>query len=234
MNVFWLEQTEADVPAQNDWLNANEAVRLNGLRFPKRRTDWRLGRWTAKRAVALCLKLPVDRHALAGIEIRPAPSGAPEVFLGNTPAPPIISLSHRDGAAICVVTLSRAVLGCDLEIIEQHSQAFVADYFTTQEQDLVRSAPAAERLRLLALLWSAKESMLKALHEGLRLDTRTVMVSPVDDDEDQECTATWRPLRVSSASGEAFHGWWRHTGDLLRTVVADPPPAPPILLKTLG
>lgn len=77
MDVYWLEQTEADVPAENDWLNASEAVRLSGMRFAKRRADWRLGRWTAKRAVAVSLALPLDRSALAGIEIRQAPDGAP-------------------------------------------------------------------------------------------------------------------------------------------------------------
>ena len=33
MNVYWLEQTEADVPAENDWLSANEAVWLSDMRF---------------------------------------------------------------------------------------------------------------------------------------------------------------------------------------------------------
>jgi len=229
MDVYWLEQTEADVPAENDWLHASEAVRLNGLRFAKRRADWRLGRWTAKRAVAVSLNLPLDRQALAGIEIRPAPSGAPEVFLANAPADATISLSHREGTAVCAVVLGRAALGCDLEMIEQHTDAFVADYFTIEEQDLVAHAPAADRLRLLALLWSAKESTLKALQEGLRLDTRSVIVSPVDYYDG--CTDAWHRLRVSGANGQVFHGWWCHTGDLLRTMVAAPPPVAPILLK---
>ena len=53
MELYWLEQTYADVPAENDWLSANEAVRLNTMRFARRRSDWRLGRWTAKNALAL-------------------------------------------------------------------------------------------------------------------------------------------------------------------------------------
>jgi 4'-phosphopantetheinyl transferase len=228
MNVSWLEQTEADVPAENDWLHAREAIGLNGLRFAKRRADWRLGRWTAKRALALCLNLPLDHRTLAGIEIRPAPDGVPEVFLANAPAAITISISHRDGRAICAVALSGVALGCDLEIIEPHSAAFVADYFTTEEQRLVARAPAPDRLRLLALLWSAKESTLKALRAGLRLDTRSVIVSPVDEGADSN---TWHPLRVTNTSGQIFHGWWRYTGNLLQTVVADPPPTPPILLK---
>ena len=249
MDVYWLEQTEADVPAENDWLSASEAARLNGMRFAKRRADWRLGRWTAKRALAVCLNLPLDRHALAGIEIRPAPSGAPEVFLANTPADATISLSHRAGVAVCAVALSAATLGCDLEVIEQHSDAFVADYFTTEEQGLVAHASAADRLRLLALLWSGKESTLKALRVGLRLDTRSVIVSPVDalwcrgeDGEERvedpalifrlpDAVNTWRPLYVSHTNGQIFHGWWHYTGNLLRTLVAAPAPVPPILLK---
>ena len=180
MDVYWLEQTEGDVPAENDWLSASEAVVLNGMRFAKRRADWRLGRWTAKRAVAVYLNLPGHPRALTGTEIRPAPSGAPEVFVTNKPAPVTISLSHRAGRAVCAIGLSGGALGCDLETIEPRSDAFVADYFTTSEQALVERAPGADRSWLLALLWSGKESALKALRTGLRLDTRCVIVSHVD------------------------------------------------------
>src|SRR5271157_5582736 len=180
MDVYWLEQAEADVPAENDWLSASEAARLNAMRFAKRRADWRLGRWAAKRAVAAYLDVPGHRQALANIEVHAAPSGAPEVFILNTAAPATISLSHRDGTALCAVAPSGAALGCDLEIIEPRSDAFVADYFTAEEQALVARVSLEDRPRLLALLWSAKESALKALHEGLRLDTRSVVVTVVD------------------------------------------------------
>jgi 4'-phosphopantetheinyl transferase len=52
MDVYWLDQTQADVPAGDEWLCAREAACLARLRFAKRRADWRLGRWTAKRALA--------------------------------------------------------------------------------------------------------------------------------------------------------------------------------------
>jgi 4'-phosphopantetheinyl transferase len=249
MDVYWLEQTEADVPATNDWLGAGESVCLERMKIPKRRADWRLGRWTAKRAVSLCLNLPVHPHALSEIEIRPAPSGAPEVFRENKTAGVSISLSHRDGIAACAMTMSNAALGCDLEIVEPRSDAFVADYFAIEEQAMIARAPATERSRLLALLWSAKESALKALREGLRLDTRRVVVSLDDmdlreDEKESECGEVmvpaspqscipngWRPLHVSCSEGQVFHGWWQNTGELLRTVVAAPPPVAPILLE---
>ena len=250
MDVYWLEQTEADVPAENDWLSVSEAVRLNSMRIAKRRADWRLGRWTAKRALALYMNVPGHPQALTDIEIHPAPSGAPEVVFTNKPAAVTISLSHRAGTAVCAVALSGTSLGCDLEVIEPRSDTFVADYFTNEEQALVTQASAPDRPRLLALLWSGKESALKALRAGLRLDTRCVVVSPVDalrrqGRDGDACTGdldlavrssdgrkSWRPLHVRYTNGQIFRGWWQHTDNLMRTMVADPPPAPPILLTT--
>ena len=230
MDIYWLEQNEADVPPENSWLGANEAVCLNRLRFAKRRTDWRLGRWTAKRALAGWLNLPGDYQGLAEIEIRPAPSGAPEVFLANQPAEVTMSLSHRDGVAICAVAPSGVALGCDLEVIELRSDVFVADYFTTEEQALVGKASADDRSLLLAMLWSAKESTLKALRTGLRLDTRAVTVSLAEALRGRN--DTWRPLQARHADGQIFHGWWQQTGNLIKTLVAAPAPLAPILLHT--
>jgi 4'-phosphopantetheinyl transferase len=230
MNLYWLEQAEADVPAEDDWLSPGEALRLSGMRFARRRADWRLGRWTAKRAVAAYLNLAHDPQALMDVEILPAPSGAPEAFLRGEPVEVAISLSHRDGSAACAVAPAPVALGCDLEIVEPRSDAFIADYFTTEEQSLVARAPAADRFRLAALVWSGKESVLKALCTGLRVDTRCVTVNPVDGPRRGGAGDSWRPLLARHTGGETFHGWWRHTGNLLRTVVAAPPAAPPILL----
>jgi len=228
--VYWLEQTEADVPAENDWLSAGESVCLSGLRFAKRRADWRLGRWTAKCAVASFLRVPADPQALTKIAIRPASSGAPEVFFASEPALVTLSISHRSGVAMCAVAPSGVDLGCDLEVIEPRSEAFVDDYFTPSEQALVAQACAQDRSRLLALLWSAKESALKALREGLRLDTRSVVVSLGEETLD---LYDWSPLRVRCADGRSFDGWWQQTDTIVRTLVANPPPDSPILLSSI-
>jgi len=225
--VYWLEQTLADVPAEDDWLDASESICLNGMRFAKRRADWRLGRWTAKCAVASFLRVPADPQALTKIAIRPASSGAPEVFFANEPAV-TLSISHRSGAAMCAVAPWGVDLGCDLEVIEPRSEAFVEDFFTQGEQALVAQVCAKERSRLLALLWSAKESALKALREGLRLDTRSVVVSLGEGTLDLN---DWSPLQVRCADGRSFDGWWQQTHTIVRTLVANPPPDSPILLS---
>ncbi len=243
MNLYWLEQTAADVPAENHWLSAGETLLLSGLRFPKRRGDWRLGRWTAKRAVAAHLNLPAYPSALAAIEIRAAPSGAPDVFLADQPATIGMSLSHSAATAVCAVMPSPAAVGCDLELIEPRGAGFFDDYFTAEEQAMVSRMPEADRPWLLTLLWSAKESALKALRVGLRADTRSVVVSLVDpmrgpgDREEYDADpaaihrSRWSPLRIAGENGRVFRGWWRRAGNFMYTVVADPPPASPILLE---
>ncbi len=227
MNLYWLEQIQGDVPPGNDWLTATEAECQQVLRFAKRRADWRLGRWTAKCAVAAYLNLPAHPFVLTKVEIRTEASGAPKSFVDERPAAVTISLSHRDGRAICAVGPSGIELGCDLEVIEPRGDAFLSDYFTVEEQALVARAPAADQGRVVTLLWSAKESTLKALHTGLRLDTRSVVVSPGSSFE----VNGWRPVQACYTDRQIFHGWWRYTDNILRTLVANSPTALPLPLK---
>lgn len=246
MEVRWLEQSLADVSAQDDWLSPWERAHGLTLRFPKRRADWRLGRWTAKHALAYYLNLPSNAEDLATIDIRPAASGAPEVFLGSQPANLTISISHRGGVAACAVAEGGAMLGCDLEIVEPRSDAFVGDYFTAEEQELVRQACPADRFTLVALIWSAKESALKALRAGLRCDTRCLSVvlddpnSTVFNDmaraPDSFATthqplSPWHALRVTYISQHVFQGWWFRSADLLRTGVSHPPMSRPVTIQ---
>jgi 4'-phosphopantetheinyl transferase len=225
--LYYFEQTTSDVPQDNSWLSPREQGRLNQFRFEKRRCDWRLGRWTAKQAVAAYFEMRSDPAALRNIEIVPAASGAPEVFLADRPVMPVISLSHCDGVALCAVADAGTMLGCDVEAVDPRTDTFVADYFTAEEQTLLTQSHAAMRWMLATLLWSAKESALKALGEGLRLDTRSVSVSleATSPAEDQ-----WQPLRVRYLDRQVFEGWWRRTGNLIRTLAAAPSPALPVPL----
>jgi 4'-phosphopantetheinyl transferase len=240
MKVHWLEQTEADLPANQEWLSASEVACLNSLRVLKRQRDWQLGRWTAKCALSAYLNTPGDLQSLSDIEIRPAASGVPEAFVAGQQAPVSLSLSHSNGTALCTIAPFGAALGCDLEVIEDRSDAFVADYFTAEERASVAQASAAERSRLVTLLWSAKESALKALHEGLRQDTRSVTVTMLESavtsmaQEAYSAQPIWHGLEVRHVDGAVFHGWWQQRGDLLRTLVAAPRPMMMIPLAMNG
>jgi len=227
MHMYLLEQREQDVPESNDWLGAREREHVRTLNFLKRRSDWRLGRWAAKCAIASLQNIPLHADLLATIQVCPAASGQPEIFLHGAPADVTISISHRSGVAMCALAPNSVRLGCDLEIVEPHSAAFVADYFTPEEQELIERAATSDRWRLISMLWSAKESALKALHEGLRRDTRSVVVKPATLSGGE----AWSSIEVHSIEGECFHAWWRERRGAVQTVVADFSFSPPIQLK---
>ena len=214
-----------DVPETSGWLSGAEAARLEGLRFPKRRTELRLSRWTAKQAIARVSGLDVRYETLARIEVRPAPDGAPEPLLDGRPAPVSVSMTDRADWAVCVAGPPGSAIGCDLELVEARSPAFVRDWFTPREQALV----AGGEWDLLAnLVWSAKESVLKVLHTGLRRATRSVEVDvdlPGDTDE-------WARFTVRAVEGAVFAGWWRRYGDFVLTVAAATDTGPPVELES--
>jgi 4'-phosphopantetheinyl transferase len=218
----WLMCDAAQVPSDDDWLTPSERAHLAALRIQRRRAEWRLGRWTAKLAVALVDGrggLARDRIAIIATE-----RGAPLALIDSTPARCAISISHAAGRALCVVGPSALALGCDLERVEPRSDAFVTDYFTAAERSVVARAAPHERPGLATLIWSAKEAALKALREGLRLDTREVEVTPASGASMQG----WCPLVTTHApSARRFDGWWRREGDLVATVAGDAPLGPP-------
>ena len=226
--VRWLARGVHEVPDSTDWLSPAESARLAALRFPKRRTEMRLARWAAKQAVARVLDLGDDAGTLALIEIRAATTGAPAVFLGGEPAPVAVSMTDRADWAVCAVGPVDLAVGCDLELVEARSDAFVRDWFTPAERSLVGAAAPGEQRDLLAnLVWSAKESALKVLQTGLRRDTRSVEVDVVD----RAGHDRWAHLVVRAEEGTAFPGWWRRYGDFLLTFAADGDAGPPIPLE---
>lgn len=235
--VYWLIRAVADVPTHDAWLAAAEAAHLAGLRVAKRRRDWRLGRWTAKTALAAYLAPAHGLLPFTRLEVLPAADGAPQGFLDGEPLAVAFSFSHSGGRALCAVAgadpPTAIALGCDLEAVEERSATFVRDYFTAAEQALIAGRPAAERPLMANLLWSAKESALKALRTGLRLDTRTVearLPGPPAGAPDRRAGG-WRPLEVRRLpAGETFGGWWRRAGGQVMTVVASPAAALPIEL----
>jgi 4'-phosphopantetheinyl transferase len=199
MGIGWLTRSRADVPAGDAWLGARERAALAGLAVPHRRDDWRLGRWTAKAYVATWLGVDPAR-----VEVLAAADGAPEAWLDGAPAGVSLSLSHRAGRALAAVCAPPLAVGCDIELIEPRSDAFVREWLAPEEQALVAAADADGRPRLANLAWAAKEAAAKVRREGLRADVRHA----VTELGDAGAVDGWQPLRVVW-DGADFPGWWR-------------------------
>lgn len=224
--VSWLVQTAADLARDEDWLSTREQAVAHGLLVEKRRSEWLLGRWTAKRALALQLGRSAGPNP--EIEILADPDGAPSAYEGGASLRVTVSLSHRDDVAACVLAEEGISLGCDLERIEPRSERFVRDFFTEREYQEVGGLEGEPRDLRVALTWSAKESVLKALRTGLRRDTRSVELTSAEEREGE----VWHPLRARDASAPevAFAGWWCRCGPHVLTVMGAPPLARPMAL----
>ncbi len=226
--IYWLAQCSAQTPADDNWLAPAERAALARLTLPKRRTDWRLGRWTAKNLLTSVYHLYGNSVPLTEIEIHAANDGAPEVYVAGKPAPTRISISHSHGQAFCLMSEQAIALGCDLEKIEQRSANFVADYFTNAERRLCNNAPEPQQAFLQTLLWSGKESALKALRQGLRLDTRSVEIKlhrPM-------AASRWQPFGVDyKVAAQRLAGWYRCDGDFIRTIVTDVTSSTPVAVE---
>jgi 4'-phosphopantetheinyl transferase len=224
VNVTWYSQGMADVPTDDGWLSPRELRWVDRMRFEKRRSEFRMSRWTAKNALALFLKCPCAPESLVAVEIDRAPDGAPAPLVDGRPAPASISMTDRADQAVCVVGPPGVGLGCDLELVEPRSDAFLADYLTAAEQRIVEQASDREEHYLRAnLIWCGKESALKVLRTGLRRDTRSVEVSFPEEPP----VEGWSPMTVRSAEGPEYPGWWRRYGDFVLTMAATGPFSPP-------
>jgi 4'-phosphopantetheinyl transferase len=224
--VHWLQRRLHDVPDGDAWLTARERAVQDRLTIPKRRADWRLGRWAAK--AALSAVLAVEPHRVSVIA---APDGAPEPFVDDLPVPNSLSISHRAGVGLAVVGTG-VVVGGDLEMVEHRSAAFVREWFDEHEQASIANARVGVRRDELAcLLWSVKEASAKVLREGLRLDPRSASVHLDDERLPDEPIGRWQRSTVRWASeGRVIVGWWRIDGMVVRTIAVDRAIDPPIEL----
>jgi 4'-phosphopantetheinyl transferase len=219
----WLSRRAAEVPPGDDWLGEAERSVLRGLRYERRQLDWRLGRFTAKCTVGSWLGIEPEQ-----VSVLAAPDGAPEAWIDGERAPVSISLSHRDGTAVAVACEPEVAIGCDVELIEPRSDAFVREWLDDDERRVLEATSAARRPLLANVIWSAKEAATKVLREGLRLNVHHAIVSlaPANDNG-------WDAVRVDWRNGPSAVGWWRVEEPFVIVVLGDVPISVPRRLPLL-
>jgi 4'-phosphopantetheinyl transferase len=220
--IYWmLVDTHQTVPEAQGVLSGSELEKFSAFRFSKRRDEWLLGRWTAK---SLAHSLPGCQHyPLNQIEILNTREGAPYIHLADGTRPGgCLTISHSGSQAMCALTTIEGLrVGADLEKIEARTETFILDYFTAVEYLLVESTPPESRAEVVTLIWSAKESMLKALGVGLRVDTRSVEVQSMQGVPCAvESNFEWNKIQVreQKSSGRFWAGWWQRRGQFLLTL----------------
>jgi 4'-phosphopantetheinyl transferase len=243
--IDWLVCLADDIPLEAErppgFLSASERETFAGLRFPKRRREWLLGRWTAKQ---LLRRSQATYRALppSAISVANDLDGAPYLSIEKEGRLELsLSISHRDDRAFCALSPSLPpIIGADMERIEPRDPAFVQDFFTANEAERVWACPSPARDTLVTVLWSAKEATLKALRHGLRVDTRRVEIRHAAGIEPQQANSVaiswpasevWHKVEIQCALDGATHfdAWWRPHGEYVLTLAALVPTARPLV-----
>ena len=215
-------------------LTPAELDHYNGYYSPRRRRDWLLGRWTAKHLVQEHVARVAGFHPdPTAFTIAQDPSGAPYVkglvpsltCNGERRLPVGISISHSHCHALCAVAGGHGRvaprLGADIELVQAQDDLLAGNFFTEDEQTAIIAAAAMGTDLMTTATRSAKESVLKATHVGLRADPHLVqcILGP-------QRPRMWTPFQIefreppSPAAGlgcrQSFGGWWRIIESRLR------------------
>lgn len=164
-----------------------------------------------------------EAEAEVEVSVLASASGAPEAFVLGRPAGPVLSLTHGHGVAVAALAPAGVLLGVDLERVEPRTAAFLADWLTPSERSFTAAA-AGEPGLAATLVWSAKEAVMKALREGLRIPPKAIEALPGAGPAD----GRWRPFSARGPSDEAWRGWWRTLDGFVLTAVSRPASGPPV------
>jgi phosphopantetheine--protein transferase-like protein len=178
--------TRVDIPAQifevshGIWLkvvahivlSAKERQEFARLKVPKRQHEWLRGRCAVKDAVRMLVRKRLGQQlAPAEIETGHDGSGRPTVtgaWLTQKDQAPAVSLSHTSGRAVAIACYdANALVGIDVESVSGHSPSLQSEVFTLDEQSLLACLPAETQQEWAIRLWSAKETVGKALGTGM-------------------------------------------------------------------
>ena len=248
--IHWLTQSAAAHPDLAQALSAPaglltpvEQARFEALKTDKRRRDWLLGRWTAKKLVQTVLTSKIGQPpSFQTITIHNQLNGVPVGryhHLFDEPSPLLpdpftLSISHAGDHAFCaLVEQPNWPLGADIEQIMPRAAVFVTDYFTPSEQARLQQSSPEHYHMLVTAMWSAKEAALKALQLGLTVDTRAVacLISPVHEPPQAwtpfAIELNWELLAAAAVETQNFaslrlDGWWQTIPGYVLTLAAAP------------
>ncbi|MBA1347002.1 4'-phosphopantetheinyl transferase superfamily protein [Rhizobium sp. WYCCWR 11146] len=194
--VLWqYSENEGDRNRRMQSLSPDELERAATYRFERDRASFVAGRYLLRQLLSVQTgmspsKVPLapDRHGKLRLEGRDGPQ---------------FSLANAYGLVTVAVASGCDQLGIDCERVDTEIEAAAVDsYCSADERRWLMELPARGRARAAIVLWTLKESHLKALGVGLREDPRNVAFSWKDgipvmvDDRDRR----WHHRLVDSGS----------------------------------
>jgi len=159
------------------FLTAEEQDYFSTLLYECHQHSYLLGRYCAKQAAANYNNLPITQ--LHNIQIKAGIFQQP-LIQGKNISNTQITLSHCDDLAIALAFPDTIILGIDLETIKPHKATTMQSQMTAFELDIVKQLfPTTKFTLSLALLWTVKEALSKALRVGLTIPFEMLAIETI-------------------------------------------------------
>ena len=142
------------------YLHPQERNYFNALQFKKRIRSYLMGRFVAKKAVALL----TGEKNLTNIFIQSGIFSQPIVVASRENIQ--VSISHCDEFGVALAFPEAHPLGIDIEKINHDKKAVLENQMTPAERKRISSLPLSYEV-YLTILWTAKEALSKVLKTGL-------------------------------------------------------------------
>ena len=164
----WKLSDRRDDPRTFEPAGAAEAERAARFRRQDDAQDYLHARWLMRQLAARCLPGLIDPQLESFDDARPIIHGHTEIGVSWS----------RSGPIACAVLLRGALVGIDIERIEDRDMAAILGMVARpQEIDLINSIEVkSDQLAAFHRLWTAKEAILKCRGEGLRGGAKSVEV----------------------------------------------------------
>jgi 4'-phosphopantetheinyl transferase len=179
--ALWWGDPNLAMQYRADLLQAVDSGRAENARSPRAERDWRVSRALLQHARPVAPEssgaVPLSPGQSALSPTQPAPS--PGQFL-LSPGQPALSLSHSGGHALVGIAPAGWRIGVDLEAIRARDTGRLAQWCCTdaEQQALAHCADEARRSKAFYLLWTLKESFIKAANLDFPADMRSVGLMP--------------------------------------------------------
>ncbi len=160
----WLEKASYLHPQEHEYFGT--------LKFEKRRKDYLLGRYCAKRAIQVLGQdaRPERIFIDHGVFNQPV-----VVNRGNIQ----VSIAHSDGFGASIAFPESCPMGIDIERVDISKNEVLESQMTQEETKLIDLFPFSYQAALTSL-WTFKESLSKALRTGLTTPFHSFEVSRVE------------------------------------------------------
>ena len=146
----------------NNFLHTQELSIYNNIKFEKRKHSYLLGRYCAKQAIngLFCDRISnKDIDIKAGVFENPLINEPSNLKLG-------ISISHSKSFGAAIAYPESHPMAVDLEVINKNNNKTIESQMTKKDLSFISSL-SLEQTEGLALLWTFKEALSKALKCGL-------------------------------------------------------------------